>query len=54
MPIGRCSFNDAAARASGGYWYHRKQQKPAADALDPAFQDRLTARLAELTGSPLF
>ena len=46
--------NDPAARVSGRYWYHRKQQKPAADALDPEFQDRLTARLAELTGLALF
>jgi NAD(P)-dependent dehydrogenase (short-subunit alcohol dehydrogenase family) len=44
--------SDAAARSSGGYWHHRKQQKPAAEALDPAFQDRLISRLAELTGIP--
>jgi NAD(P)-dependent dehydrogenase (short-subunit alcohol dehydrogenase family) len=46
--------DDSAARVSGGYWYHRKQQKPAADALDPEFQDRLMARLADLTGISLF
>lgn len=46
--------DDPAARVSGGYWYHRKQQQPAADALDPAFQDRLMARLIELTGVSLF
>jgi NAD(P)-dependent dehydrogenase (short-subunit alcohol dehydrogenase family) len=46
--------NDPAAKVSGGYWHHRKQQKPAAEALDPAFQDRLVARLAELTGIELF
>jgi NAD(P)-dependent dehydrogenase (short-subunit alcohol dehydrogenase family) len=46
--------DDSAAKISGGYWYHRKPQKPAADALDPGFQDRLLARLAELTGLPLF
>jgi NAD(P)-dependent dehydrogenase (short-subunit alcohol dehydrogenase family) len=46
--------DDAAARVSGGYWYHRKPQKPAADALDPGFQDRLMATLAELTGVTLF
>jgi NAD(P)-dependent dehydrogenase (short-subunit alcohol dehydrogenase family) len=45
---------DCAARVSGGYWYHRKRQQPAADALDPAFQDRLMARLADLTGVSLF
>jgi len=46
--------NDSAAKVSGGYWHHRKQQKPAAEALDPDFQDRLMARLAELTGITLF
>jgi len=46
--------NESAARMSGGYWYHRKRQRPAADALDPEFQDRLSARLAELTGISLF
>jgi NAD(P)-dependent dehydrogenase (short-subunit alcohol dehydrogenase family) len=46
--------NDPAAKVSGGYWYHRKQQKPATEALDPNFQDRLTAKLAELTGISLF
>jgi NAD(P)-dependent dehydrogenase (short-subunit alcohol dehydrogenase family) len=46
--------NDADARVSGGYWYHRKQSKPAADALDPGFQERLVAKLAELTGVTLF
>src|SRR6185437_2325030 len=40
--------DEAAARVSGGYWYHRKRRKPAADALDTEFQDRLAARLAEL------
>lgn len=44
---------DAAARVTGGYWYHRKRREPAADALDPGFQDRLVARLAELTGIAL-
>lgn len=46
--------DDAAARVTGGYWYHRKRQKPAVDALDPGFQDRLVARLADLTGLSLF
>lgn len=45
---------DSAARISGGYWYHRQRQNPAADALDPTFQDRLTAKLAELAGLSLF
>ncbi|MEO8061233.1 MAG: SDR family NAD(P)-dependent oxidoreductase [Pseudomonadota bacterium] len=46
--------DDAAAKVSGGYWHHRKQQKPAAPAREPAFQDRLIARLGELTGIKLF
>jgi NAD(P)-dependent dehydrogenase (short-subunit alcohol dehydrogenase family) len=46
--------NDAAAAVSGGYWYHRQQQAPAAEARDPAFQDRLIDRLAALTGVALF
>lgn len=46
--------NDAGARVSGGYWYHRKQSKPAADALDSGFQDRLAAKLGELTAVGLF
>ena len=46
--------DDAAARISGAYWHHRKQQAAAAEALDPAFQDQLVARLAELTGVVLF
>ena len=43
----------SAAKVSGAFWYHRKQQKPAAESLDPAFQDRLIARLAEMTGIKL-
>jgi NAD(P)-dependent dehydrogenase (short-subunit alcohol dehydrogenase family) len=46
--------HDPAATVSGGYWYHRQQQKPAAEARDPAFQDRLMDRLAALTGVTLF
>jgi NAD(P)-dependent dehydrogenase (short-subunit alcohol dehydrogenase family) len=45
--------HDAAATVSGGYWYHRQQQAPAAEARDPAFQDRLMDRLAALTGVTL-
>ena len=44
----------AEAKVSGGYWHHRQRQKPEAAAQDPAFQDRLIARLAELTGIKLF
>lgn len=46
--------DELAVRVSGGYWYHRNPQKPAADALDPEFQDRLMAKLAELSGFSLF
>ena len=46
--------NDPAATAGGGYWYHRKRQRPAPEALDPEFQDELLDRLAELTGTTLF
>lgn len=46
--------NDPAARVSGRYWYHRKEQQPAADAMDPGFQDRLVTRLGALTGLSLF
>jgi NAD(P)-dependent dehydrogenase (short-subunit alcohol dehydrogenase family) len=45
--------DDPAATVSGRYWHHRKVQRPAAEAADPAFQDRLLAKLAELTGVPL-
>src|SRR6185369_9651220 len=46
--------NDATATVSGGYWYHRQRQAPAAQARDPAFQDQLMDRLAALTGVALF
>jgi len=45
--------DEAAAKVSGAYWHHRKPRKPAADALDTGFQDRLIAKLAELTGVKL-
>jgi NAD(P)-dependent dehydrogenase (short-subunit alcohol dehydrogenase family) len=45
--------DDPAATLTGGYWYHRKQRKPADEALDPGFQDPLLAKLAELTGVSL-
>jgi NAD(P)-dependent dehydrogenase (short-subunit alcohol dehydrogenase family) len=44
---------DPAARVSGGYWHHRTQRTPAAAVSDPAFQDALFAKLAELTGISL-
>ncbi|HEV7606773.1 MAG TPA: SDR family NAD(P)-dependent oxidoreductase [Steroidobacteraceae bacterium] len=45
---------EPAAKVSGRYWHHRKPVEPAAPALDPGFQDRLIARLKELTGVALF
>lgn len=41
---------DADARVSGRYWHHRRQQDPAREVSDAAFQDRLVERLADLTG----
>ena len=46
--------NDPAAKASGAYWHHRTKQQPAAPVADPGFQDRLTSKLAEMTGISLF
>jgi len=46
--------SDTAATVTGGYWYHRQRQEPAAEARDPAFQDQLMGRLAALTGVALF
>jgi NAD(P)-dependent dehydrogenase (short-subunit alcohol dehydrogenase family) len=46
--------DDPAAKVSGAYWHHRKQKQPAAQALDQRFQEELVAKLAELTGVPLF
>jgi hypothetical protein len=45
---------DAAATVSGGYWYHRQRQEPAAEARNADFQDQLMIRLATLTGVSLF
>jgi len=45
---------DPAALTSGGYWHHQELRSPAREALDHAFQDRLAAALAELTGLTLF
>jgi NAD(P)-dependent dehydrogenase (short-subunit alcohol dehydrogenase family) len=42
-----------AATETGGYWYHRLRQRPAREALDPAFQGELMVRLAALTGISL-
>lgn len=44
---------DPAAQVSGRYWHHRKQQTPAPESLDRTFQDKVVAKLAELTGVAL-
>jgi NAD(P)-dependent dehydrogenase (short-subunit alcohol dehydrogenase family) len=41
---------DPAAMVSGRYWHALRPERPAREAADVAFQDRLMARLAELTG----
>ena len=46
--------DEPAAMISGRYWHHRRPQNAAREASDPRFQDQLSARLAELTGVPLF
>ena len=46
--------DDPVATVSGGYWYHRERQTPAALVSDLAFQEQLVAKLAELTGTSLF
>jgi hypothetical protein len=38
---------------TGRYWHHMKPQLPAAEAMDVAFQDKMVARLQELTGVTL-
>jgi NAD(P)-dependent dehydrogenase (short-subunit alcohol dehydrogenase family) len=45
--------DDPAARIGGHYWHNMRQDQPAAEAADSAFQDRLLHRLAEITGVPL-
>lgn len=44
---------DPAAQFTGGYWHHRHKLKPAAQAIDPEFQDELLPVLATLTGVSL-
>ena len=45
--------DDPEALTSGGYWHDLRPDEPAAEVVDEAFQDRLVARLAELTGVAL-
>jgi NAD(P)-dependent dehydrogenase (short-subunit alcohol dehydrogenase family) len=45
--------DEPAALVSGCYWHHLRQEQPADEATDPVFQDRLIARLEELTAVTL-
>ena len=45
--------NDPGARVSGGYWFHRKRQAPAAEAANVGVQDQLVSILAKFTGVSL-
>jgi NAD(P)-dependent dehydrogenase (short-subunit alcohol dehydrogenase family) len=44
---------EPAAMVTGGYWHNLRQDKPAAEAMDPHFQDEMVGRLQELTGVTL-
>ena len=44
---------DPAAYVSGRYWHDLRQETPAREATEAAFQDELLARLEELTGVAL-
>jgi NAD(P)-dependent dehydrogenase (short-subunit alcohol dehydrogenase family) len=45
--------DEPAARVSGRYWHNLRQEQPAGEAMDAAFQDRLVDMLRELTGVAL-
>ncbi len=45
--------DDPAALVSGGYWRHLRQETPAREATEIAFQTELLARLESLTGVAL-
>jgi len=44
---------EPAAMVTGRYWHHMKPELPADEAMNAAFQDKLVARLQELTGVTL-
>ncbi|PUB19821.1 NAD(P)-dependent dehydrogenase (short-subunit alcohol dehydrogenase family) [Promicromonospora sp. AC04] len=46
--------DDPAANVTGAYWHHQRQQSPAPEVTDVAFQDRLIGTLTKLTGTSLF
>ena len=41
--------DEPAAKVSGRYWHHLRQEEPAEAAMDVGFQDRLVARLQDMT-----
>jgi NAD(P)-dependent dehydrogenase (short-subunit alcohol dehydrogenase family) len=45
--------DDPAARVTGHYWHHLRQEQPASEASNPEFQDQLIAKLDGLTGVAL-
>lgn len=45
--------DDAGARSTGGYWYHRQRQTPAPAAADPRYQAAVLAELERITGVAL-
>jgi len=45
--------DEPAAKVSGRYWHHLRQEEPAGEASNPEFQDQLIAKLRELTGLAL-
>jgi NAD(P)-dependent dehydrogenase (short-subunit alcohol dehydrogenase family) len=45
--------DDRDALTSGGYWFHRRRERPADPVCDHDFQDRLLAELARMTGETL-
>ena len=45
--------DDAEARTTGGYWYHRRRRETHPAASDPAVQDGLLAACAQLSGIEL-
>ena len=45
--------DDPAARVGGRYWHDLREEQPAREATDVAFQDRLIDRLRELSGVAL-
>jgi hypothetical protein len=44
---------EPAAMVTGRYWHHTKPELPADEAMNVAFQDKMVARLQELTGVTL-